>query len=154
MTTSLHRLRLEQTERALAPFAVLRGQAVPPGGWLRAVREALGRSLRTQASRAGVNASTLYQSEAAESTGRITLAQLRKLAESLDCEVVYALVPREPLSATVQTQAERRARQEVLGVAHSMGLEAQRPSDPFVERQIAQRREALLAGSWSKLWQA
>jgi hypothetical protein len=52
-----------------------------------------------------------------------------------------------------EAQAERRARQEVLGVAHSMSLEAQRPSDPFVEQQVAQRREDLLAGSWSRLWQ-
>lgn len=154
MTPLLNHLRLDQTERALAPFASLRGQAVPPGGWLRTVREALGRSVRAQAERAGVHASTLYHSETAEAEQRITLAQLRKLAEALDCEVVYGLVPRQPLGDVVQAQAERRAQQEVLGVAHSMGLEAQRPSDPFVQRQIAQRRDALLAGSWSRLWQA
>lgn len=126
---------------------------MPSGGWLRAVREALGRTSRVQAERLGINASTLHQSEAAEASGRITLTQLRKLAEGLDCELVYGLVPRESLSATVEAQAERRARQEVLGVAHSMSLEAQRPSAPFVEQQVAQRREDLLAGSWSRLWQ-
>lgn len=153
MPIPLNRLRLDQTERALAPFQSLRGHPAPAGGWLRSVREAFGRSLRVQAERVGVSASTLHQSEAAEAHGRITLAQLRKLAEGLDCELVYGLVPRESLSTTVEAQAERRARQEVLGVAHSMDLEAQRPSDPFVEQQVAQRREALLAGSWSRLWQ-
>jgi predicted DNA-binding mobile mystery protein A len=152
MTANLNRLRLEQTERALAPYEPLRGKSAPPDGWLRAVRESLGRSLRVQAERLGISAPTLYKSEAAEADGRITLTQLRKLAEGLDCEVVYTLVPRQPLSRMVEAQADRLARQEVLGVAHSMSLEGQRPSDQFVERQVAERRQALLAGPWSKLW--
>lgn len=152
MTANLNRLRLEQTERALAPYESLRGKSAPPDGWLRAVRESLGRSLRVQAERLGISAPTLYKSEAAEADGRITLTQLRKLAEGLDCEVVYTLVPRQPLSRMVEAQADRLARQEVLGLAHSMSLEDQRPSDQFVERQVAERRQALLAGPWSKLW--
>jgi predicted DNA-binding mobile mystery protein A len=152
MTTDLNRLRLDQTEKSLAPFESLRGKPTPPGGWLRAVRESLGRSLRVQAARLGIAAPTLYKSEAAEAVGRITLAQLRKLAEGLDCELVYGLVPRRALSEVVEAQAERLARQEVLWVAHSMSLEDQRPSDQFVANQVAERRQALLAGPWSKLW--
>ncbi len=152
MTTKLARLRLEQLDRTLASFADLKGKPTPRDGWLRAIREALGRSLRVQASRVGVTAPTLLKAESAEAEGRITLGQMRKLAEALDCELVYALVPRQPLLKAVEQQAEQLARQEVLGVSHSMGLEAQRPSDQFVARQVAQRRDELLAGSWSKLW--
>lgn len=152
MSSNLNRLRLEQTSRALEPFAALQGQSVPSGGWLRAVREALGRSLRKQAEHVHIAAPNLHKSELAESEGRITLAQLRKLAAGLDCELVYALVPREPLLTMVEAQADRLARQEVLGVAHSMGLEGQRPSDTFVAKQLDERRQELLAGSWSKLW--
>jgi predicted DNA-binding mobile mystery protein A len=152
MDASLNHLRLDQTEQALAPYAPLKGQAAPPDGWLRAVRESLGRSLRVQAGRLGVAAPTLYKSEQAEAQERISLAQLRKLAAGLDCELVYALVPRQPLSQMVQDQAEKLAQQEVLGVTHSMSLEDQRPSQLFVARQVAERRQALLAGPWSKLW--
>lgn len=152
MATQLNRLRLEQLDRTLTPFADLKGKPAPRDGWLRAIREALGRSLRVQASHVGVTAPTLLKAESAESEGRITVGQLRRLAEALDCELVYALVPRQPLVQVVERQAEALARQEVLGVSHSMGLEAQRPSDPFVARQVAQRKGELLAGSWSKLW--
>jgi len=152
MATDLNRLRLDQTERILSPFTLLRGKPVPPDGWLRAVRESLGRSLRVQAQRVGISGPTLHKSEAGEANGRITLAQLRKLADGLDCELVYALVPRQSLSKMVEAQAEKLARQEVLGVAHSMSLEDQRPSDEFVERQVAERRQALLSGPWSRLW--
>lgn len=152
MTANLNRLRMEQTEAALVPFEPVRAKPVPPGGWLRAVRESLGRSLRVQAKRLGVSSAALYKSEVAEADGRITLAQLRKLAEGLECELVYAIVPRRPLSEMVEAQADKMARQEVLGVAHSMGLEDQRPSDRFVDRQVAERRQALLSGPWSRLW--
>ena len=152
MSPDLSRLRLEQTSRALQPFAALQGLSVPSGGWLRAVREALGLSLRKQAERVRIAASNLHKSELAEAEGRITLAQLRKLAEGLDCEVIYALVPRKPLIKVVEAQANRIARAEVLGVTHSMSLEDQRPSDDFVAQQIDERRRELLAGSWSKLW--
>lgn len=152
MSTDLNRLRLEQLERALAPYAALRGKAAPRDGWLRAVRESLGRSLRVQARRLGIAAPSLHKAEASEAEGRISLAQLRKLAEALDCEVVYALVPRQPLSKVVEDQAEMLARQEVMDVSHSMSLEGQRPCDPFIERQVAERRRELLAGPWSKLW--
>ena len=150
--TDVQTLTLEQTDRLLAPFMSVRGAATPPGGWLRAVRESLGRSLRAQARRLGISQVTLTRSEQAEAEGSISLAQLRKLAAGLDCEVVYAIVPRQSLKRLVEIQADRIAREEVSGVAHSMGLEDQRPSDAFVDQQIAERKRALLSGPWSKLW--
>jgi len=100
----------------------------------------------------GISQVTLTRSEQAEAEGSISLAQLRKLAAGLDCEVVYAIVPRQSLKQLVEIQADRIAREEVSGVAHSMGLEDQRPSDAFVDQQIAERKRALLSGPWSKLW--
>lgn len=152
MSIPLNRLRLEQTDRALAAFAPLSGKPAPRGGWLKAVRESLGLSLRAQAARVGMSAPSLFKAEAAEAEGRISLAQLRKLAEGLDCELVYGLVPRRPLGEMVEAQADKLAREAVMGVTHSMALEEQRPSNAFVDRLIEDRRRALLAGSWAKLW--
>ena len=152
MTTDLARLRVTQTDAMLAQFSKVQGVSAPPGGWLRAVREALGRPLRAQATRLGIAATTLYKSEVAEADERISLAQLRKLAAALDCELIYGLVPRQPLTEVVQARADTLARAEVMGVAHSMALEDQRPSEGYIEHQVAERRNALLSGSWSKLW--
>lgn len=152
MPSSFSRLRLDQTEQALRPYAPLQGLSTPSGGWLKAVREALGRSLRVQAERLHITAPSLLKAEAAEANGRISLGHLRKLAAELDCELVYALVPKKPLADMVDAQAERLARQEVMGVAHSMSLEDQRPSEDFLTRQVAERKTALLDGPWSKLW--
>ncbi|MBD5804149.1 hypothetical protein AZOA_35920 [Azoarcus sp. Aa7] len=146
------KLRLEQTSRMLASFEPLRGKKAPPGGWLQAIRTALGLTVRQQALRAGIAGPTLHKAEKAEAEERITVAQLRKLAAALDCELVYGLVPRQSLQETLEAQADRVAKAEVLGVTHTMSLEQQRPSDAFVAAQLADRREQLIAGNWSKLW--
>lgn len=151
--SKLYKLRLSQVERAIEPFNTIKNAAVPPGGWLRAIRESLGRSLKMQAEIAGVSSGTLTKSERSEAEDRISLAQLRKLAAALDCELVYGLVPKKPLHEVIQDRAEFMAKQEILGVAHSMSLEDQRPSDAFIERQIDERRRELLDGSWARLWQ-
>jgi predicted DNA-binding mobile mystery protein A len=121
-------------------------------GWLKEIREALGRTERQQAERLGISGSTLHKSEQSEAQERISLGQLRKLADGLDCELVYALVPRRPLTEVVQDRANQLAKEEVYGVAHSMGLEDQRPSDARIQRQVARRAEELLRGRWSHLW--
>jgi predicted DNA-binding mobile mystery protein A len=99
----------------------------PPRGWLKLIREALGRTERQQAQRLGIAGATLHKSEQSEADDRITLGQLRKLADGLDCELVHALVPRRPLTDVVQERARAIAMEEVGGEAHTMGLEDQRP---------------------------
>jgi hypothetical protein len=74
------------------------------------------------------------------------------LADGLDCQLVYALVPRKPLTEVVQDRATQLAKEEVYGVAHTMGLEDQRPTDERIQKQVARRAEELLRGKWSNLW--
>lgn len=150
--SELYSLRLSQVERSLKSFSALSKAVQPPGGWLRSIRESIGRSIRVQASMLGISASTLQKSERAEAEDRITLGQLRKLAQGLDCELVYALVPRKPLRQIVEDRATEIAKAEVMSVTHSMSLEAQRPAQEHVNEKIRKRRDELLEGSWSSLW--
>ncbi|MBB3196882.1 putative DNA-binding mobile mystery protein A [Roseateles terrae] len=94
----------------------------------------------------------MHKSEQSEADDRITLGQLRKLADGLDCELVYALVPRRPLTKVVEERARAIATEEVAGVAHTMGLEDQRPGAERLRKQVERRTEELLRGRWSDLW--
>jgi predicted DNA-binding mobile mystery protein A len=69
----------------------------PPAGWLRAIRKALGMTSGVLAGRLGVTASGARKLERAEAADAITLGTLRRVAEALDCDLQYALVPRRPL---------------------------------------------------------
>jgi predicted DNA-binding mobile mystery protein A len=152
MSSEFNRLRVEQLQSTLEAYEVLLPKRAPSRGWLKEIREALGRTERQQAARLGITGSTLHKSEQSEADERISLGQLRKLADGLNCELVYALVPRTPLPDVVQDRATQLAKDEVYGVAHTMGLEDQRPADARIQKQVARRVDDLLRGKWSDLW--
>jgi predicted DNA-binding mobile mystery protein A len=152
MDSRMRQLRLEQVQASVAAYSDLTNRRPPARGWLKAIRESLGLTERQQADRVGITGSTLHKSESAEAEERITLGQLRKLAEGLDCELVYALVPRKPLTQVVEDRARSIALQEVSGVAHTMSLEDQRPATDRLRKQVEQRTAELLRGRWSDLW--
>jgi predicted DNA-binding mobile mystery protein A len=110
---------------------------VPHSGWVRAVREALGMSAGDLAARLGVAESTVLRLEASERAQTAQLSSLRRAADALDCDLVYALVPRRPLEETVQAQARRQAARSFDPVRHTMMLEDQTPKESVVEALLA-----------------
>jgi len=152
MSPELNQLRLEQLQATVSAYADVVKRPRPSRGWLKLIREALGRTERQQAQRLGISGPTLHKSEQSEADDRITLGQLRKLADGLDCELVYALVPRRPLTETVRERAQAIAIEEVGGVAHTMSLEDQRPAAERLRKQVERRTDELLRGRWSDLW--
>ena len=79
--------------------------APPPNGWLRAIREALGMTAAQLGKRLSVSQQRALAIEQAETSGSITLASLARAADALDCELVYAVVPRTSLERLVQDRA-------------------------------------------------
>ena len=72
------------------------------------------------------NRSLVVQQEKAEAEDRITLKSLRAYANALDCDLVYAFVPRaDTLQELVDARARAAAKANVLGVEHTMALENQ-----------------------------
>jgi predicted DNA-binding mobile mystery protein A len=126
MRDDFRNLRLRQLDRALAPFRATVSIPRPPKGWVRAIREAIGVSSGELAQRMGTSRQLCLQQEKAEAEERITLKSLRTLANALDCDLVYALVPRAgSMQELVENRARTQAKRNVLGVEHSMALEDQ-----------------------------
>jgi len=123
----------------------------PFGGWIRAIREALGMRAEDLAARMGVSQSSLTRLEKSEQRGTVGLDTLTRAADALECDVVYALVPRRPLDDIVADQARRRALQRVSRVAHTMALENQALEAPDLEKRVAMISELYLMspGLWS-----
>ena len=87
--------------------------AVPPGGWLRAIREALGMSMAQLGRRMGLPRQGVLALERREASGAVSLKTLREAAAALDAELVYAIVPRRSLARMLQKQARRKAGEEL-----------------------------------------
>jgi predicted DNA-binding mobile mystery protein A len=103
----------------------LRELARPPRGWVRAIREALGMSAAVLAARLGTTAGAVTRLEQSEAADRIHLDTLRRAADALGCDLVYLLVPRRPLTATVQERAREVARVQAAAIEQTMRLEDQ-----------------------------
>lgn len=110
--------------------------AVPPKGWVRAIRDALGMSGAQLAARLGVKAPSVVALEQSETADTIRLETLRKAALALDCQLVYALVPNKPLTDMVVERAQAKALGVIGGVSHSMTIENQQVFDDNLEERI------------------
>ena len=82
----------------------------PGGGWVRAIREALGMSAAELGTRMGIVETSVLRLEQNEHADRVRVDTLRRAAQALECDLVYALVPRRPLQEMVDGRAEERAR--------------------------------------------
>ncbi len=130
---TIPRQRLDQRFASMKPESHYRP---PPKGWIRAIRDALGMSGAQLGRRMGVKAQSVADIEKSEASGAIQLKTLRRAAEALDCAVVYALIPRSSLKNMVEGRARELARRKIIGVAHTMDLEAQGLSREEREEQI------------------
>jgi transcriptional regulator with XRE-family HTH domain len=79
----------------LDPERQLRSINRPFGGWLRAIRQALGRTLKSVARDLKVTPQAIHQLEKSEAAGSISLRQLELIADAMGCRVVYALISKE-----------------------------------------------------------
>jgi predicted DNA-binding mobile mystery protein A len=98
----------------------------PVRGWIKAIRVALGMSTEQLAKRLGIKQPSVVAIEQSEAKGTIELATLRRVAEALDCTLVYALMPNKPLEAIVRDRARTFARRRLEQVEHSSLLEDQK----------------------------
>ncbi len=107
------RLRAELDEIALA-FRLCKGKGQRPEGWMRAVRQAIGVPVVELGRRMGVAKGQVLRLEESEQRGHVRISTLRRAAEAMGCELVYALVPSEgKLASMAEAQrAEDEAKRE------------------------------------------
>ncbi len=143
MSRSSHMLQVRQLDQSLELLRQLTyaKKASPKSGWIAAIRKSLGMSGSALAKRMGVSQSALAQYEKNEKDGSITLQTLEKVANALDADLVYAIVPRRPIKEILEDRAAEVARKRILPLAHSMSLEDQSAS---IEEEIEDLKRELL----------
>lgn len=132
-----------QYRKKFAELGSFKGIKRPKEGWIRTLRKALGMSSLQLAVRLGVSTPRATQMERMEVEDRITLKQLRRVADNLDCEFVYALVPRSSVDSIIEQQAKVKARKLVIKADTQMKLEAQQLSNEALRNQVKHESERL-----------
>lgn len=144
----------KQLERRLAPLRKAPEFARPARGWIKAVREALGMTAAQLGARIGVSQSRIARIEKDEAEDAVTLATLRRVAEGLDCTLVYALVPNRPLDEIMAERARAAADAQLKRTHHSMRLENQALDKHDLEAERERLAMEILAGDPRRLWDA
>ncbi|SRR5713101_7343443 len=148
MRPEYRHLRIKQLSQSLAGFEGARRTIRPHRGWLRAIRQALGLSLDEVASNLETNRQSVLKFEKAEAMDRITLRSLKRVAEAMSCELVYAIVPKKGsiVDLAQNDGISKRTRDEITNrvhsVEHTMALEDQATGN--AEQAIADETKRIL----------
>lgn len=137
-------------DHAATQFAAIK---VPPEGWLTTVRKAIGMSGPQLAKRLNLTKAAIYQAERNELEGAISLKQLQKLATSMNCKLVYAIVPNKPVNEIIYDQAELKAKLIVQQASTHMGLEKQSLTEEQLEQEVSLLAKNIVNEMPSDLWE-
>lgn len=152
MNKKFANLQLHQMDSALAKLRESPAAIRPSVGWVKAIRESLGMSASAFARKLGITPSSITKLEKAEADEKITLASLRKLANALDCELHYTLVPRKSLEEILWERAITVAKEHLRPISHSMSLENQSVSQSANDKQLDLLAKEILDGPRRNLW--
>jgi len=146
-------LQFQQLSHKMQGFASLQKVAVPPTGWLKALRLALGMSSQQVANKLSITRQGVQDMERREKDGSITIKALREVANVLDMQLVYGFVPKDgSLDALVDRKARELAKQIVLRTSNTMKLEDQENSQERIEKAIEERATAIKSEMPKALW--
>lgn len=146
------KLRRRQLDKALGITALLKDVPDYKNGLIREIRLALAMTTSQLARRLGISQPAVSQLEASEQAGTISLNTLRRVADELDCRLVYALVPKRSLEEVVEEQARKAASKVVISVSHSMALEDESISIEEREQQVKELTIKMVSDAKSDIW--
>lgn len=146
-------LQLQQLDRKMRGFLPLKEVAIPPTGWIKAIRTALGMSMQQLGNRLNVSKQGVMDMEKREKDGSITIKSLREIARAMDMQLVYGFVPNDgSLDALIEKRATELAIQIVMRTANTMKLEDQANSKKRIEAAIKERAAAIKNEKPKILW--
>ncbi len=131
-------LAITQVNRRLSAIRKILPYTKVRPGWIRYIRSSLNMTLKQLADRTSLSLSSIAQAERSEAAGRASIATLKKMANAMECEFVYAFVPRTGIDELIKQAARAKAKRTLVSADVHMTLEDQR-----VEQSMQKRVELL-----------
>ncbi len=146
-------LQLQQLNNKMLAFVTLKQVAIPPTGWVKAIRTALGMSMRQLGNKLSITKQSIQEIEKREKDGSITIKSLKELGRALDMQLVYGFVPNDgSLDALIERKAKELAGQIVLRTSNTMKLEDQQNTKQRIEKAINERATIIKNEMPKMLW--
>jgi predicted DNA-binding mobile mystery protein A len=146
-------LLLQQLNTKMLSFASVYKVAIPPTGWVKAIRTALGMNLEQLGNRLNITKQGIRDLENREKEGSITLKSLREAANALDMHLVYGFVPKDgSIDALIDRKAKELAIKIVKRTSNTMKIEDQENTKKRLEQAIKERTIAIKTEMPKTLW--
>lgn len=146
-------LQLQQLNNKMLKFASLKQVAIPPTGWIKAIRTAFGMSMQQLGNKLSITKQGIMDIEKREKEGSITIKSLMELGRALDMQLVYGFVPNDgSLDALIERRATDLASKIVLRTSNTMTLEDQGNSKYRIKKAIKERAEEIKNEMPKILW--
>jgi predicted DNA-binding mobile mystery protein A len=148
-------LKIKQLDKQLKEWqSVSKKYGAPRDGWIKTLREALSMSATQLANRLGLSRARITQLENAEINDAVTIRALREAASAMECEFIYAIVPKgnSTLEEIIKSRAKKIAEERINRVSHTMSLEEQGLQDNILQDQKDDLAKNLYTALNKKFW--
>ena len=146
-------LQLQQLNSKMLVFASLKQVAIPPTGWIKAIRTAIGMSMQQLGNKLNVSKQGILDIEKREKDGSITIKSLKEIARALDMQLVYGFIPKEgSLEKMIEKRATEIALKIVMRTSNTMKLEDQENSKKRLEKNIKSKAREIIDTMPKHLW--
>ena len=146
-------LILEQIDKKLLQFKKIDDTVVPSSGWVYAIRQALGMSLRQLGERMGITSQSVKEIEQREKNETISLKVLRQFGSTFGLKLVYGFIPgKGTLEELIEERAYKLAKEIVGRTSMSMKLEDQENQPKQIQKAIKEKTIELKQTMPKHLW--
>ena len=105
-----NQILLDRLDERRAVIQKVKPQLHIRGGWLSYIRKSLNMKQKTLAQRMGLSTSSICEIEARELKGQVTLKKMKAIAESMECEFIYAIIPKRKPMDLIKRKALKKAK--------------------------------------------
>ena len=119
----------------------------PLQGWIKTIRELLGMTTIQFSKKLKISQPRLVFMEKNEKN--LKLSTMEKIADELNCDFVYALVPRDKINNIIYNRAKQKALQIITKVNNNMSLENQLSENKEI---LEETIEDLLNKKITRIW--
>ena len=143
-------LKISQLDSKLKKFCDFE---IPENGWINKIRNTLDITFAHIAKKLNTSPQVVKKFEQNEIDGSITLNSLKKVADAMECRLVYAFIPKEKsFESLVDKKAEKISDYISSGISNSMNLEDQKLNKSALAKQKKHLKNDLLKNNLKNLW--
>jgi predicted DNA-binding mobile mystery protein A len=147
------KLIIKQLDFYFTNISNIKNIQIPREGWVKTVRQAIDMSTSQLAKRLQITRQSVTEIEQREAEGSITLKTLREVAEVMDLQLFYVLIPKDgTLEMLIERKAKELATEIVMRTSQSMKLENQENSKKRIKEAIKERTERIKLQSLKIVW--